>query len=66
MNRPKPAHITIDGTPLCRCEGHHGGIINAIGVTCGYRSIADARRAKLEIQKHRHSVRVVPGHCPAS
>lgn len=62
----KPAHITIEGKPLCQCEGHIGGLMRKLGVTCGFRSIADARRAKLEIQKHRHSVRVIPGPCTAA
>ena len=61
----KPAHITIDGKPLCQCEYHLGGLMHKLSLTCGYASIAEAKRAKLEIQKHRHSVKVVIGHCPA-
>lgn len=59
------AHITIKGRPLCECEGHHAGLINRLGVTCGYESLAAAHRAKREIQRHRHSVKVVRGECPA-
>jgi hypothetical protein len=65
MMDKKPAYITVEGQPLCMCEMHLGGLINELGVTCGYPSISEAKRAKLEIQKHRHSVKVVPGYCPA-
>jgi hypothetical protein len=34
-------------------------------ITCGHRSIADAKRAKLELQKHQPGVSVVVGDCPA-
>lgn len=66
MTQKKPAHITIEGRPLCTCEMHPAGLIYRLGLTCSFRSIADARRAKAEIQKHRHSVKVVPGPCPAT
>ena len=62
----KPAHLTVEGRPLCVCEGHIGGLMHKHHLTCGYRSLAAAKRAKTELQKYRHSVRVVPGHCPAS
>jgi hypothetical protein len=62
----KPAHITVEGKPLCECEGHMAGLMYRLNVTCGHVSIASAKRAKVELQKHRHSVRVVPGFCPAN
>ena len=60
-----PAHITIEGVPLCQCEAHMAGLMNTLEVTCGHESLAAAHRAKREIQRHRHSVKVVPGACPA-
>jgi len=57
-------HITIEGKPLCDCEGHTSGLLNELNLTCGYESLASALRAKKQIQKHRHSVKVVRGHCP--
>ena len=58
------AHITISGKPLCDCEGHASGLLNQPNLTCSYESLASAERAKKQIQKHRHSVKVVRGHCP--
>ena len=58
------SHITIDGVPLCERESHATGLINKLpNITCGHQSIASAEKAKKEIQKHRHSVKVVRGHC---
>ena len=58
------AHITVQGKPLCQCEGHIGGLMNSLYVTCGYSSIAAAHRAKRELQKKRWGVKVVRGDCP--
>lgn len=76
MSRSKPAHITINGTPICECE-QHGLLLNPmtythlgqqLRISCGYHSKARARSAWREIAKHRYwrSVKVVDGHCPAS
>lgn len=59
------AHVTVDGTPLCKAEGHLCGLLNTHGLTCGHTSLAAAHRTKRVVQKHRHSVRVVRGECPA-
>jgi hypothetical protein len=58
-----PAYITVQGAPLCQFAA--GKLMARHGCTCGHRSLADARRAKLELQKHVHTVRVVRGECPA-
>ena len=57
------SHITIDGVPLCERESHATGLINKLHITCGHESLASAGRAKKQIQKHRHSVKVVRGFC---
>tara|TARA_B100001245_G_scaffold181778_1_gene139865 strand:- start:372 stop:578 length:207 start_codon:yes stop_codon:yes gene_type:complete len=57
------SHITIDGVPLCESESHTTGLINKLHITCGHLSLASAERTKKQIQKHRHSVKVVRGHC---
>jgi hypothetical protein len=62
MNK-KPAYLTINGRPLCTCGDY---LMHEYRITCGHRSLADARRAKAELQKHRSGVRVVPGRCPDS
>ncbi len=62
-----PAHITINGEPLCQCQSHISGLLNRLGITCGYLSLADARRAKLKINQHRNyrgRVSIVRGPCP--
>ena len=67
MSRNKvEAYIEIEGEPLCVSEGHPGGLMVSERVTCGHESLAEAHRTKKEIQKHRHSVRVVRGKCPES
>ena len=58
------AHITIEGEPLCQCEGHVAGLMAKLGLPCEFNSIADATRAKKKIQTVRHSVKVVRGLCP--
>lgn len=64
MSTSKPAYLTVAGRPLCQCEGHIGGLMDAFGFKCGHPSLADAHRTKRMLQKLRHSVRVVPGYCP--
>jgi hypothetical protein len=59
----KPAYLTIKGRPLCTCGDY---LMHELRITCGHRSLADARRAKVELQKHRSEVRVVAGYCPDS
>jgi len=76
MSRNKvEAYIEIEGEPLCVSEGHPGGLMYDLQVVyrgvservmCGHESLAEAHRTKKEIQKHRHSVRVVRGKCPES
>ncbi len=62
-----PCHITINGEPLCQRESHTSGLLIRLGITCGHRSLADARRAKLKINQHRNyrdRVSIVRGPCP--
>lgn len=62
----KTAHITIEGSPLCECQNNRLGYpLGSIHfLTCDYISIASATRAKVELQKLYHSVKVVRGNCP--
>jgi len=60
-HRMKPAHLTVQGKPLCTCGWH---LMHKAGVTCGHKSIADAKRAKASLQKIVWGVKVVPGPCP--
>ena len=59
-----PAHITLDGTPLCQTWLNH-----AHGCQCGFRTLTAARKACNETgAKHRiwwKRLKVVRGHCPA-
>lgn len=57
------AHLlTPAGTPICKigifCEKHH--------VTCGQRSLAEARRVKVELSRAGIAVIVARGSCPES
>ncbi len=67
----KPAHLTLEGEPLCTCQMYGAGLLGCYSPVpmkhrfCSFYSIADAQRAKAEMQKHRYGVRVVRGHCPA-
>jgi hypothetical protein len=60
--RTVKAHITVQGKPLCEFAGGH---LMSSATPCGHLSLASAQRAKLEIQKQVHTVRVVRGACPA-
>ncbi len=62
MTNKKIAYLTVQGRPLCTCGDHW---MHDLRITCGHRSVADAKRAKLELQKHVWGVRVVQGNCPA-
>jgi hypothetical protein len=59
-----PAHIQIQGVPLCVCKDHLLGTKTPDDewITCGF---ADAQRVKIHLQKRNHSVRVVRGECQA-
>jgi hypothetical protein len=73
-------HITIHGSPLCECEGHHAGLLSQHPhvtyqhngeperLACAYLSKAMAQSARREVAKVRVSstVKVVPGQCPAA
>jgi len=63
MRRGKTAHLTVEGTPACR---KHWALRKAGLSQCSYTSIAAARRAKLELQKHVYGVKVVTGPCPVA
>ena len=60
-----PAHIQIEGGPLCVCKNHL--LLTSTPdndlITCGFESLAAAHRVKLHLQKTNHSVRVVRGDC---
>jgi|TARA_R100001129_G_scaffold62381_1_gene42515 hypothetical protein len=62
-----PAHIQIQGVPLCVCKDHLLGTKTPDDewITCGFASLADAQRVKIHLQKRNHSVRVVRGECQA-
>ncbi len=61
--RPVTCHITINGRPYCQKPLT---MQMTAGITqCEYGSIAAAKRAKLEIQKHFAGVKIVKGECPA-
>jgi len=72
MTEKTPAHITLHGKPLCKCEMHYAGLLgpaSPVGhehATCSFNSLAAATRAKREMQRHRYGLRVVRGHCPAA
>jgi hypothetical protein len=64
--RKSPSHITIDGKPLCQCEGHTFGLMNEIKVTCSFSHKSEALDAWEKILRLRPNkdVRVVSGDCP--
>ena len=78
MSKGKFHHITINGKPLCDCEGHHSGLLSRsppitflhrgqeLRLSCSFRSKARARSAWQELAKHRYwkSIKVVAGECP--
>lgn len=68
----KHAHITRDDRPLCECEIGPNGLLGPDSPvpielrSCCFSSIAAAKRAKVEMQKHRANLKVVEGFCPTS
>lgn len=62
----KPAHITLNGHPLCACGLVGTNLMAKHNVTCGHGSIAEANRAKAILQRHVAGVRVVAGSCPVN
>lgn len=61
----RPHYLTVEGKPLCQCEGRLGGLMDTLKISCGYPSRAAALRSKKLLQVKRHSIRLVAGHCPA-
>jgi len=61
-----PAHIQIEGVPLCVCKDHLmlSRTSDNEFITCGFTSMAAAHRVRRHLQKKFHSVRVVRGACP--
>jgi hypothetical protein len=63
VTQSKKAYLTVNGRPFCLCNWLDTRVEN-MQLTCGYVSLAAAKRAKAELQKHVYAVRVVPGRCP--
>ena len=63
--KPKHAHVTINGRPLCDFGMWGDALIQEHNVTCGHLSIAAAHRTKKVLDRHMRNVKVVAGDCPA-